>query len=216
MFDETDSAPYLPMKSIRSVTSIGTFCGWNVTRNADGLTRTYEHHIGACMFFSVFPTYSSVALTMQFLLQLFLVPQGELFGQIMFLSSLGVSWLFNAYLASVNTEVLQTRILINVLLNKPVIQTLQFSKWTALMAFATVYLDTQEPKMFLDGVIHDTRVWRIVKETIVEAIEQEEDPKKVLEDKPKKKNGLNEKEIGLLHDMIEQASIGYLAAKEFK
>ena len=56
MFDERDSALYLPFETIGSVRPIGTFCGWNITQNADDLVCAYEHRIGTRMFFSVFPT----------------------------------------------------------------------------------------------------------------------------------------------------------------
>ncbi|KDR77328.1 hypothetical protein GALMADRAFT_246694 [Galerina marginata CBS 339.88] len=162
--------------------------------------------------------YSSVALTTQFLLQLFLVPQGQLFGQIMFLSSLGVSWIFNGYLASIDKEVLQTKTLSGVLkLKEHTIKTRQFQKWTAVVVFATCLLNPGDPRAFLDELVpNNTQAWKVIKQTIVEGIQQNEDPKEILEEKSEKKNGLNDSEQGLLKDMINQASIGYLAAREFK
>ncbi|KAF4580591.1 hypothetical protein EYR38_003190 [Pleurotus pulmonarius] len=53
----------------------------------------------------------ALALTLQFILQLLLIPQAELFGQIMFLSTLGISWAYNAYLSSIDREELQRKIL---------------------------------------------------------------------------------------------------------
>ncbi|KAL0958491.1 hypothetical protein HGRIS_000630 [Hohenbuehelia grisea] len=58
---------------------------------------------------------SSVALTLQFLLQLFIIPQAHLFGQILFLLSLAASYAYNAYLSSIDKECLQQDILIRVL-----------------------------------------------------------------------------------------------------
>lgn len=42
----------------------------------------------------------SLLLLSQFLIQLLLVPRATLFGQIMFLSSLAVSWAYNSFLSS--------------------------------------------------------------------------------------------------------------------
>ncbi|TBU55666.1 hypothetical protein BD310DRAFT_969097 [Dichomitus squalens] len=43
---------------------------------------------------------------------LLLIPQGTLFGQIMFISTLALSWGYNSYLSSVDREDIQTDILI--------------------------------------------------------------------------------------------------------
>ena len=69
-----------------------------------GTVRSY-HAIGLC----------SLLLLLQFLLQLLLVPQGLLFGQIMFLISLGVSWGYSSYLSSLEKEKIQTDILFETL-----------------------------------------------------------------------------------------------------
>ncbi|KAJ8472831.1 hypothetical protein ONZ45_g16519 [Pleurotus djamor] len=54
---------------------------------------------------------SATALTFQFIAQLFLIPQSGLFGQILFLSTLAVSWINNACFSSIDKEALQKRIL---------------------------------------------------------------------------------------------------------
>ncbi|KAG2343630.1 hypothetical protein BDR05DRAFT_286273 [Suillus weaverae] len=48
---------------------------------------------------------------MQSLLQLLLIPQGTLFGQIMFLSSFIISWVYNLYLSSLDKEKIQQQLL---------------------------------------------------------------------------------------------------------
>ncbi|KAL0950673.1 hypothetical protein HGRIS_007457 [Hohenbuehelia grisea] len=55
---------------------------------------------------------SALALTAQFLLQLFLIPQANLFGQILFLTSLAVSYAYNAFLSSIDKEKSQQDILL--------------------------------------------------------------------------------------------------------
>jgi hypothetical protein len=47
---------------------------------------------------------SSLLLYVQFLAQLLLIPQGKLIGQIIFLSTLAVSWAYNCYLSSLEKE----------------------------------------------------------------------------------------------------------------
>lgn len=64
-----------------------------------------HHDIGIC----------SLLLMLQFLLQLLLIPQGSLFGQIMFVTSLGVSWVYNSYLSSLEKEKIQTNLLFETL-----------------------------------------------------------------------------------------------------
>ncbi|KAJ8481662.1 hypothetical protein ONZ45_g15232 [Pleurotus djamor] len=54
---------------------------------------------------------SAMSLTFQFLAQLFLIPQAGLFGQTLFLATLGVSWIYNAFLSSIDKEQLQQNIL---------------------------------------------------------------------------------------------------------
>lgn len=86
-------------------------------------------------------SFISLALTTQFLLQLFIIPQGKLFGQIMFLSSLSVSWIFNAYLASVDRQDLQKEILTTAILGNLRLDTVGLPKWLSLVAFAAVCLE---------------------------------------------------------------------------
>ena len=72
----------------------------------NGTVRNY-HAIGAC----------SLLLLLQFILQLLIVPQGTIFGQIMFIVSLAVSWGYNSYLSSLEKEKIQTDLLFETLGN---------------------------------------------------------------------------------------------------
>ncbi|KAG9217898.1 hypothetical protein CCMSSC00406_0005268 [Pleurotus cornucopiae] len=58
---------------------------------------------------------SAVLLTIQFIGQLFIIPRSRLFGQIIFLSTLAVSWLSNCSLSSINKEELQMMVILNTL-----------------------------------------------------------------------------------------------------
>ncbi|KDQ33632.1 hypothetical protein PLEOSDRAFT_1099590 [Pleurotus ostreatus PC15] len=55
--------------------------------------------------------FSAMSLTIQFIAQLFLIPLSGLFGQIMFLSTLAISWIYNAYLSSIDKGRLQQQLL---------------------------------------------------------------------------------------------------------
>ncbi|KAF4576864.1 hypothetical protein EYR40_001113 [Pleurotus pulmonarius] len=55
---------------------------------------------------------SAMSLTVQFIAQLFLIPLSGLFGQIMFLSTLAISWIYNAYISSIDKDQLQQRLLV--------------------------------------------------------------------------------------------------------
>ncbi|KAI9061160.1 hypothetical protein FKP32DRAFT_1594838 [Trametes sanguinea] len=116
--------------------------------------------IGAC----------SVLLTVQFLLQLLFIPQGTLFGQILFVATLGISWLYNAYLSAIEKEEIQTEILLDVLdlRERADIQKFAFGTRTAMAVFACLALRSPRPKKLLDALLpNDTPVWKCWKETIV-------------------------------------------------
>ena len=88
----------------------------------------------------------SILLTIQFLVQLLLIPQGVLFGQIMFLSTLAVSWGYNTYLSSINREDVQTSILCRILeLEEKHVRKFEFGTWTAMCTFACLVLHGDEP-----------------------------------------------------------------------
>ncbi|PIL23704.1 hypothetical protein GSI_13453 [Ganoderma sinense ZZ0214-1] len=85
---------------------------------------------------------SSFFLTVQFLVQLLVVPQGTIFGQIMFLSSLGVSWLYNSFLSSLDKEQIQRNILFKEILARPKAYKYVLKTWTAMAVFVLLVLAT--------------------------------------------------------------------------
>ncbi|KAI1790721.1 hypothetical protein LXA43DRAFT_1014702 [Ganoderma leucocontextum] len=85
---------------------------------------------------------SSLFLTAQFLLQLLIVPQGTIFGQIMFLSSLGVSWLYNSFLSSLDKEHIQRNILFKEILARPRAYKYILKTRTAMVVFVLLVLAT--------------------------------------------------------------------------
>ncbi|KAM5539225.1 hypothetical protein V8D89_007098 [Ganoderma adspersum] len=108
----------------------------------------------------------SILLTAQFLVQLLLIPQGVLFGQVMFVSTLAVSWGYNTYLSSINREDIQTTILRKILdLKEANVRKFEFGTWTAMSTFACLALQRDGPlpndsSMVWDALLpRTTEVW---------------------------------------------------------
>lgn len=158
--------------------------------------------------------WSSVILISQFLLQLFLVPQGVLIGQIMFLATFIVSWGFNAYLASVDRETLQTDVLLKIL-GQPRIRKFTVDKWSTAAVFATFYLQPKEPESVINELMpNSTPAWNAWKKRIVEAILQKCEPSKVPEpdDIKLRIDDLEPSGQKFVHEFLERADKAWLGA----
>ena len=129
----------------------------------------------------------SLLLTVQFLAQLLLLPQGKKFGQIMFLVTLAVSWMYNSYLASIDCEGIQRHILIKDVLQDPIIKRYTLGTRTAMAVFVLLVLSNPQPstpsptegsgpddhalRRVLDDLLpNDTPVWRDWKGGILDKI----------------------------------------------
>ena len=116
---------------------------------------------------------ASLLLTLQFLVQLLLIPQATLFGQLMFVCTLAASGGYNAYLSSINREDIQTGILCDILKlseHSPgggqKIRKFQFATWTSTSTFACLALQPgpnhrlPDSSKVLNALIpNDTEVW---------------------------------------------------------
>ncbi|KAF8131483.1 hypothetical protein EV363DRAFT_1583761 [Boletus edulis] len=122
--------------------------------------------------------FSSLLLLVQFLLQLLLVPQGTLFGQIMFLVSLGVSWGYNSYLSSLEKEKIQIYILWQKLGNPDILRFQAGTRTTmatfvCLLLFHGVQRSSSEKdhdlriKILNSCVPNDTAAWGRWKEKVI-------------------------------------------------
>ena len=119
------------------------------------------------------PTYNriglcSLLLLVQFLLQLLLIPQGTLFGQIMFLGTLGVSWVYNSYLSSLEKEKIQAKALFK-RLGEPKMRKFRLGTWTTVTVFACLlvcdgmespYGGINPGKILRYFIPNDTEVWQ--------------------------------------------------------
>ncbi|EGO20227.1 hypothetical protein SERLADRAFT_452932 [Serpula lacrymans var. lacrymans S7.9] len=115
----------------------------------------------------------SLLLTVQFLAQLLLIPQGTLFGQIMFLTSLAFSWGYNSWLSSLDKAKLQRDMLIEKVLNKPPMKKYELGTRTAMVVFVILALGKQleEPRKLLESLLpNDTKVWKRWKDTVLERL----------------------------------------------
>jgi len=150
----------------------------------------------------------SVLFTIQFIAQLLLVPQGSLFGQIMFAASLGVSWIYNSWLSSLDKEKIQRDILLNSVLEKPVLSKYHLGTRTTMVVFVLLVLQPEEPTKILNELLpNDTKVWRQWKETIVRRLLDKE--KLEFVDADWELDGFSLQEKSLLEVLYGDAQAGY-------
>ncbi|KAI0747797.1 hypothetical protein C8Q80DRAFT_1168534 [Daedaleopsis nitida] len=172
------------------------------------------HNIGIC----------SMLLTIQFLAQLLIVPQGEIFGQIMFLSSLAVSWCYNSYLSSLDKESIQRRILFQQVLNSPVMRKYKLGTRTIMAVFVLLVLspaDDQSLRTILDDLLpNETRVWRLWKDTVLHKIRSLADSDKAgpypfrFDEEMSASEGFEVNDRVLLSTLYQDAVTAYTAYRE--
>ncbi|KAG1888448.1 uncharacterized protein F5891DRAFT_966264 [Suillus fuscotomentosus] len=125
--------------------------------------------------------FCSLLLVIQFLTQLLLIPQGKLFGQVMFLMSFAVSWAYNLFLSSMDGEYLQEEQLVQALtLSEDRMKTYKLGTRTAAAVFACLTLQPDcehkdwgnrgfKPQEILRQFIpNDTHVWTVWREQVLE------------------------------------------------
>ncbi|GBE87514.1 hypothetical protein BKA93DRAFT_730116 [Sparassis latifolia] len=118
---------------------------------------------------------AAVLLNVQFLAQLLLIPQAHLFGQLMFLASLAVSWAYNSYLSSLDKEKVQMEILDQVL-DHPSKRKYSLGTRTTAAIFVLLVLDCLHPEKLLDEMLpNDTKAWRIWKEAVIPRLQSRKD-----------------------------------------
>lgn len=117
----------------------------------------------------------SVLLVIQALAQLFLIPQGTSFGQLMFIVSLAVSWAYNLSLSSIDRERVQRQILLHRVLQSPQVTKYTLGTRTAMSVFALLVLKPSDPEKILQELLpNDTKVWRIFKSTVLQRLRRKE------------------------------------------
>lgn len=119
----------------------------------------YYHDIGSC----------AIVLCIQFLAQILLIPQSTLFGQVLFLISLAVSWAYNNYCgASFDVELFQRGVLREQILSNPVIKKYSLGTRTTMATFVLLVLKPNNAVLVLNTFLpNESKVWRIWKEAIL-------------------------------------------------
>ncbi|KAH9482133.1 hypothetical protein JR316_0004228 [Psilocybe cubensis] len=136
------------------------------------------HIVGIC----------SLLYLLQFIAQLFLIPQGHLAGQIMFLCSFAISWIYNGAIASIDKEAMQTN-----LLRQSV--TMDIKKYTLpnrtrAVVFTClslrrsleeieenpVYSDFNPETLLVTMLPNDTRVWRKWRQVVKDILLRKQPP----------------------------------------
>ncbi|KAH7922536.1 hypothetical protein BV22DRAFT_1037376 [Leucogyrophana mollusca] len=154
----------------------------------------------------------SLLLTLQLLFQLLLIPQGTLFGQIMFLSSLAVSWAYNSFLASLEKEKIQADILCDVL-NRPPMKRYELGTRTMMAVFVVLVLAPSNPSKLLDELLpNDIEVWRIWKGMVLERMQKEDSEKLQFDEAhwPEAAMNLSEGDKELLAALLSDAKAAWV------
>jgi hypothetical protein len=127
--------------------------------------------------------FCAVMYLLQFVAQLVLVPQGTLFGQLMFLASFAMAWANNCYLSSIDKEAAQTRVLQH-FFNKTH-RRFRLPNWTAAAVFSACFLGARLYPMYQDfdanGLLkhflaNDTIVWRKWRWVVLEVCQGRQSP----------------------------------------
>jgi len=111
----------------------------------------------------------SALLVLQFVAQLLLIPQGTLFGQIMFVASLAVSWAYNSYLSSSDREKIQRKMLREEILPDMTLTKYKLGTRTTMVVFVLLVLRSRNPEKLLNNLLpNDTNTWNIWKRVVLE------------------------------------------------
>lgn len=182
--------------------------------------------------------FSAMLLTTQSIAQLFLIPISGLFGQIMFLSTLAISWIYNAFLSSIDKERLQQQLLTQYLPFKENACTgtkLQLPTRTSAVVFALLCVlpDLQRDpeanaacatEIMSNLLPKGTEVWRRWQKEVVEKIRKLSStehssslpqPADAFCFAGYNDRGLKETDRNLLRDLFDDARVGYGSYHEF-
>jgi hypothetical protein len=144
----------------------------------DLVGRPKYHIIGVC----------SALYFFQFIAQLFLIPQGTLPGQIMFLLSFGIAWIYNCILASIDKEKIQTKLLLESiemdqtkysLPNRTMATTfacLSLRRSAKEIKLHPAYNDFNPECVLAQMIPNDTAVWRSWREILLDVLQSRQPP----------------------------------------
>ncbi|KIM55382.1 hypothetical protein SCLCIDRAFT_1221220 [Scleroderma citrinum Foug A] len=115
--------------------------------------------------------YCSISLVLQLIVQLLFIPQGSLFGQIMFISSLAASWSYNLWLSSRDREKIQREVFVRGVLQSPKSTKFIFGTRTTAVVFMLLVLQPKDHAKIMDMLLpNDTPGWRKFKARLLSQI----------------------------------------------
>ncbi|KAG9317833.1 hypothetical protein JVU11DRAFT_2059 [Chiua virens] len=168
----------------------------------------------------------SLLLLIQFLLQLLLIPQGSLFGQIMFVGTLGVSWAYNSYLSSLEKEKIQAKVFFRKL-GKPKMRKFRLGTRTTMTVFACLLIcdGLESPfgvinpgKILRDFIPNDTQVWQRWRNKVIRQMKEfagaSPDSLACLEVDADDRSNLRESDLSLLITLLEDAKSAFAGYHE--
>ena len=164
---------------------------------------------------------SSLLLILEFLAQLFFIPQGTFFGQLMFVISLCVSWAYNLYISSLGADRLQAAVLLRKLGDPPIRKFVLGTRTTmavfvALLVFHRVPnpSPTAVQKILCTFLPNDTEVWKMWREKVTQQVCDKSLSCLTMDDKGSG-NGLTESDRDLLDTLLRDASAAYDGYSKF-
>ena len=158
----------------------------------------------------------SVLLFIQCITQLLFIPQASLFGQVMFLTSLGASALYNARLSSLDKEMIHRKILFERVLENPTLTKYTLGTRTTAVVFMLLVLQLPDSTGLLNELLpNDTKVWRQWKTTILEQLRRPKDQSLQFGGKVGDLNGFTQQEKDLLGLLYEDAKAAYNGYRDY-
>ena len=165
---------------------------------------------------------SSLLLIVEFLAQLFLIPQGTLFGQLMFVISLCVSWVYNFLISSLRREELQANILFKKL-GDPRIRKFLLGTRTTMAVFVVLLVFHGVPnpspvsvkKTLCIFLPNDTDVWEKWRNKVALQVCDKTLSRLELDEEDKSLTESETRLLGILLGDARAAFDGYLQAEPF-
>ena len=115
----------------------------------------------------------SILLFLQSIAQFILVPQGSLFGQLMFSASIVISWAYNLC-RSLNREKIQKKMVMDDILDTPTLTKYTFDSRTSLAVFVALSEISKSEEILNYLLPNDTVEWNTWKTTIVGRLQRGE------------------------------------------
>ncbi|KAI6042772.1 hypothetical protein EDC04DRAFT_2563661 [Pisolithus marmoratus] len=156
----------------------------------------------------------SVILVIQAIAQLILVPQSSPFGQLMFVVSVAVSWLYNLWLWSIDKEKVQRDILMDTL-GRPRLPRYILGTRTSMVIFVLLALELDNPEDVMNFLLPpNTTAWRIWKAAVIKRLRNNE--KLSLDASDWDDSSLSDQDRKMLETLSQDAHDAYEGFQQYK